>query len=166
MKAPSSRVLFRLSVYVTSAAILSILINLFANVFSNKSLNSTGYYIIVIALSAASIVFGILQVWPKFSAFNRTNDEQQTYGNSSDTFGNKISWESNDVKTQQQDYPVKVTMEINGTPVTIESPDVAKIEDILKHITQSTQASNLAEAKAQLRVRENTETYKTESNPE
>ena len=164
MRVQSSRLMLRLAIYVTSAAILSILINLFANVFANKSLNSTGYYIVVIALSAASIVFGILQVWPRFSAFRRT-DEQPTYVISSDTSGNKVSWESNDVKNQQQDYPVKVTMEINGTPVTIESPDVGKIEDIMQHLTQSIQASNLAEAKAsQLRVREGKGTYKTEEN--
>src|SRR5579859_2316646 len=130
MTAQSSRFFLRLAIYVTSAAILSILINVFANAFLGKSLNSTIYYIIVIALGIASIILGILQILPKFSAFNRSNDEEQTPVTSLDYSSrervvpivNPTIEINHHFKTQQQDYPVKVTMEINGTPVTIESP--------------------------------------------
>lgn len=174
MTAQSSRFL-RLAIYVTSAAILSILINVFANAFLGKSLNSTIYYIIVIVLGIASIILGILQILPKFSAFSRANDEEQILATSLDYSSreravptvNPTIEISHHFKTQQQDSPVKVTMEINGTHVTIESPDVGKIEDIVKHLAQDTKTSNRANAQSsQAAVRESKQTYNAEDNPE
>jgi hypothetical protein len=162
MKTLSNRFLLQVSIGVTILAILSILIYWLANLFFGKILNTTGYYVLVIVLGVASAALGMLQVLPKFSAFHPASNEQQNYAASFEYDSDLL----HSTRPQQQDYLVKVTMEINGTPITIESPDVGKIEDILKHLTQSIQATNLAEAKAQLRVREATETYKTEGNPE
>lgn len=166
MKTLSSRLMLRVSIGVTSVAILSILANVFTSIVLGKPLNSPGYYALVIGLGAASAILGLFQVLPKLSAYSRENEELQSYITSFDAYGKSVGWDSNDVRTQQQDHPVKVTMEINGTPITIESPDVGKIEDIMRHLTQSIQASNPTEASAsQIVVRENKETYKVEDNP-
>lgn len=180
MTAQSSRFL-KVAIYVTSAAILSILINVFANAFLNKSLNSTVYYIIVIALSIASIILGVLQILPRFSSFSRLNDERQNsitsldYSSREDIRSYNSSLENVDpaleiipsFKTPSQDYSVKVTMKINGLPVTIESPDIGKIEDLVKNLAQDTQATNRANANpSQTAVRESKEAYETENNSE
>ncbi|SRR5712691_520325 len=162
MKTLSSLSLLRVSIGVAMAAVLALLINPFTNIFFGRSLNSPGYYAVLIVLSTATIIFGMLQVLERVLVLRQNSNEQQTHFESLEYDTDRFY----PIKTQQQDYPVKVTMEINGTPVTIESPDVGKIEDIMKHLTQSIQASNLAEAKAQLHVREDKEPYKTESNPE
>ena len=163
MKTLSNRFLLLVSIGVTSAAILSILIYVFTNIFFGSILNTTGYYVLVIVLGITSASLGMLQVLPKFTVSHFASNQLQTYAA-------PLEYDSDTVhstRTQPQDSPVKVTMEINGTPVTIESPDVGKIEDIVKHLAHSIQASNLAEAKAsQIRVREGKETYKIEDNPE
>jgi hypothetical protein len=42
----------------------------------------------------------------------------------------------------EKDLPVKVTMEVKGTPITIESPDVRKVEEIMQQVTRDIQASS------------------------
>lgn len=162
MKTLSSPSLLRVSIGVALTAVLTVLIYPFANIFFGKSLNTPWYFAILLILSAATIVLGMLQVLGKAADLHQDSMENQTHFEALE-FDSDLTHR---VKTQQQGSPVKVTMEIYGTPITIESPDVGKIEDILKHLTQSIQASNLAEAKAQLHIREALETYRTESNSE
>ncbi|MGH2493069.1 MAG: hypothetical protein ACRDIV_00010 [Ktedonobacteraceae bacterium] len=163
MKTLSNRFLLPVSIGVTSAAILSILVYVFTNIFFGSILNTTGYYVLVIVLGITSASLGMLQILPKFTASHFVSNQLQAYAAPLEYDSDTI----HSTRNQQQGSPVKVTMEINGTPVTIESPDVGKIEDIMQHLTQSIQASNVAEAKAaQLRVREGKGTYKTENNPE
>ena len=163
MKTLSSPSLLRVSIIVAMAAVLVLLLNPFVNIFFGRTLNSPAYYAVVIVLSGATIVFGLLQILERASVLRQNSDEQLAHFESLEHDSDPMDL----TRTPQQDSPVKVTMEINGTPVTIESPDVGKIEDIVKHLAQSIQASNLAEAKAtQLRVREGKGIYKTEDNPE
>lgn len=211
MKAQSTRLLLRLSIYVTSAAILSILVNLLANLFSNKSLNTLWYYALIIILGAASAVFGLLQILPTKQQKQREADQHNiTVNNATPTredllsdlaiedtrqqvllklfsqitdlppkqqqailaslsdFVEKDSQAWVERLAKKQSYPVKVTTEIDGIPITIEAPDVEKAGDMVDLMTQRIQnASALAsERKAQSVVRENTETYNTENNPE
>lgn len=97
----------------------------------------------------------------------KDTDKIQTHFDSLDSIEEYYSDLARRIKSQYQDSPVKVMMDINGTPITIESNDASKVEDLVKHLAQSMQVSNLAEAKAShFYVREDTGTYKPESNPE
>ncbi len=163
MKILSNPSLLRVSIGVAMAAVLALLIYPFANIFLGRQFNSPVYYTVLIVLSVVTIVLGMLQVLGRVLVLRQNSNEQQTHFESLEYDTDRFY----PIKTQQQDYPVKVTMEINGTPVTIESPDVGKIEDIMMYITRSIQASNLAGVGAsQVHVKEGKETYKTESNPE
>jgi hypothetical protein len=209
MKVQSSRLVLRLSIYVTSAGILSLLINLSANLFSNRSLNTSWYYGLIIILGVASAVFGLLQILPIKQQKQREADQHDiTVNNAAPTRQDLLAdleleeirqrvllnlfSEITDLPPKQQEatlvllsnllekerkhlaqmpnqsYPVKVTTEIDGVPITIEAPDVEKAGDMVDLMTQRIQtASALAsEKKAQSVVRESAETYKTESNPE
>lgn len=214
MNAQSSRLMLRLSIYVTSAAILSILVNLSANLLSNKSLNTSWYYALIIILGAASAVFGLLQILPKQQRHQEAHQHDVTVNNATPTQGDLLSdlvledirqqvvmnllskltdlppkqqqarlalinnlLEKDSqtrlerlIKTQKENYPIKVTTEIDGIPITIETPDVEKAGDIVDLMTQrihTTSALASEKKRQQSVVRENTETYKTwEDNPE
>lgn len=75
-----------------------------------------------------------------------------------------------DLRNQQQSYPIRVTMEINGVPVTIETPDADKADDIVNLVTQRIQAtaSLMAERRRSQSslFKESEETYKVEDNSE
>ncbi|HLX58710.1 MAG TPA: hypothetical protein VKR83_16955 [Ktedonobacteraceae bacterium] len=246
MKAQSSRLL-PVSIGVAIAAILSILINVLANILFGKSLNSSGYYALVIILAAASIVFGVLQILPGSLASSRANDAQQTHPGllESDIYGekhalhnlvsdiiqqaypdlvselnrhyksqeqmistlfkklmydleeitkqNRLMLNERDVtykqldhltddfkansqqlsiitqqlkdnsQQNQQSHPIKLTIEIHGVPISIETPDENKAKDIANLLMQLTQtiSSPAVEQKAQQSVvRESEGTYR------
>lgn len=155
--------LLRVLLGVSMATVIVILIYPFANIVFGKSLNTPWYFAILLFLSAVTISLGLIYVLGKAAIVHQDSDEIQTYFNSFDLTDDARHSE----KAQQQDSPLKVTMDLYGTPITIESSDVGKIEDLMRYITRSIKASNLAEAKAlHLRVRESTETYQTENNSE
>lgn len=164
MKTLSSLSLLRVSIGIALAAVLTVLANPFANIFLGKSLNTPLYFAVLLTLSAATIVLGMLQVLGKAAVMRQDADEIHTHFKSLEQYDSDFAHR---IKSQHQDSPLKVTMDFNGTPVTIESNDIGKVEDLLMYITRSIQASNLAEAKAlHLRVRENTEPYKTDDTSE
>lgn len=212
MKARSSRLMLRLSIYVTSAGILSILVNLTANLFSNKSLNTSWYYALIIILGVASAVFGLLQILPDQQRQQEAHQRDVTVNNAAPTQDDFLSdlvledtrqqaliqlisdsasrlpdlppkqqqailaYVSDLIKkrkqierlTKKQSYPIKVTTEIDGIPITIETPDIEEAGDIVDLLTQRIQntSSIATEKKAQIVVRESAETYQTENNPE
>lgn len=199
MKISSSRLLLRASIGVTCAAILSIVINLLANIFFGKSLNTAGYYTVVIVLGAASAVLGLLQVLPvrqqKHKEAHQQVADSPDKANEDllsdlasaltdlsprqrqamlDSLGDLIEKDFQArierlVKEQKQNYPIKVTTEIDGIPITIETPDIEKAGDIVNLMTQRIQTISALAAEKKLQqsvVRENTEIYKTEENPE
>jgi hypothetical protein len=161
-----SNTILNIAIAVTGAAIIAILANLISSLFFKTSLNSPVYYGIVIVLALASVMFAVLQILPKFLASPRTNvleaEGTDTEHELQGFTQQRIEYQT---KNKQQNYPVKVTMEINGTPVTIESPDVGKVEDIMKLLTQVVQASSSigTEAKAsQSLIRESEGTYQVD----
>jgi hypothetical protein len=214
VKAQSSRLTLRLSIYVTSAAILSILVNLSANLLSNKSLNTSWYYALIIILGAASAVFGLLQILPVKQQKQRAAEQHDIIVNNAapiredllsdlvledirqqalvDLFSKltdlppkqrqAISASLSDliekdlqmrierlVKTQKENFPIKVTTEIDGIPITIETPDVEKAGDIVDLMAQRIQSTSALASEKNLQqsvVKEGRETYKTEINPE
>ncbi len=199
MKIASGRLLLRVSIGVTCAAILSIVVNLLANIFFGKSLNTSWYYALVIVLGAASAVLGLLQVLPikqqKHQAAQQQVADSTNKAHKSlfpdlasvltdlpprqrqallDSLGDLIEKDFQArierlVKEQKQNYPIKVTTEIDGIPITIETPDLEKAGDIVNLMTQRIQTISALAAEKKLQqsvVKENTETYKTESNPE
>lgn len=161
-----SNTLLNTSIAVTGAAILAILASFFSYLFFKTSLNSPIYYGIVIVLAIASIVFGVVQILPRFFASSKANILEEKESDVDYALLESIRQQTKyEVRGEPQNYPVKVSMEINGTPVTIESSDVGKVEDIMKLLTQVIQASPsiVAETKAsQSVVREGKGTYQVD----
>lgn len=164
MKTLTGPSLLRVSIGVALAGVFTVLAYPIANIFFGKSLNTPWYFAVLFVLSAATIVLALLQVLGRAAELRQDSDEMQTHFKLLEEYDSDFAHR---IKSQHQDGPLKVTMDINGTPVTIESTDAGKIEDFVMYITRSIQASNLAGAKAlHLRVRENTETYKTDDTSE
>lgn len=168
-----SRTTLNTSIFVTSIAILGILLIWFSSLLFKISLNSPVYYGIVIVLTVASIVFGILQLTPVLLTLRHTRSERQTpltseeleteneqqafYDSLASTltelpakqrqtvlytlFHNEMERINLSSRSKEQNYPLKVTMEVKGTPVTIEMSDVEKVENIIKGVEQAIQAS-------------------------
>jgi predicted PurR-regulated permease PerM len=166
MKTFSSSSLIRVTIGVALGAILTLFINPLVNIFFGKPLNTPWYFAILFVLSGATIVLTLLQVLGQVAEARKDADKIQTHFDSLDSIEEYYSDLAHRIKSQNQDSPLKVTMDVNGTPVTIESNDAGKVEDFVGYLTRSIQADNLANAKAQLLLREDTEFYKTNDTSE
>ena len=183
-----SRTIVNTSILVTSITILAILPGWFSALLFKTPFNSPIYYGVVIVLSIVSIVFGTLQWTPELLEARHSRGAWQTHITSTesetehqmfydslastltellpsqrkvilDTLLERINL---DIRSKQQNYPVKVTMEIKGSPVMIEMPDVEKVEDIIKRVAQGIQASpNSTDVKPSI-IRENEGTYQVD----
>lgn len=163
MKVVSGSSLLRVTLGVAMATVLVILAYPFANIFFGKSLNTPWYFVILLSLSGATIVLGWLQVLGQATESRQNSHHTQTHFDSLESIEEYYSDLAHRIKSQHQDSPLKVTMDVDGTPLTIESNDAGKVEDFVKFITRSIQADNLAKAKAsQLLIREETQFYKTD----
>lgn len=162
MKTFSSSSLIRVTIGVAVTTALVLLSYPFANIFFGKSLTNPLYFGILFTLSGATIVLGWLVILGQAAESRRDTDKIQTHFDSLDSIEEYYSDLAHRIKSQYQDSPLKVTMDVNGTPVTIESADASKVENFVRYITRSIEADNLAKAKAQLLVRENTEIYRTD----
>jgi len=176
-----SRAIVNISIIVTSITILAILLSWIAPLLFKISLNSPIYYGIVIVLSIFSIIFGILQWIPGLLELRQSRSEWQIHPTSTESEYEQLAFyysltstltelparqrkamlnallqrKNIDIRSEQQNYPVKVTMKFKGTPVLIEMPDVEKVEDVIKQVAQGMQAStpNTSELDRTLRIR-------------
>jgi peptidoglycan biosynthesis protein MviN/MurJ (putative lipid II flippase) len=89
-------------------AIVAIFANLVAYSIIKLQPGSTSIvYIILIVLTVATIVAGVLQILPRLSALRKA-------------------------KSSHPEYPIKITLELDGIPITIETPDLQRVEEIMK----------------------------------
>lgn len=161
-----SNAILNTSIAVTVIAILTVLAGLLSSVFFNISLNSPLYYGIVFLLAVASVMLAVFQIWypsvvrrrlkpgqpsqihPLLAdAYLKTEETRAIF----DSVASKmvelpllqrqalvklLEQEFGSDIGNKDNYPVKVTMEVKGTPITIESPDVRKIEEIMQEISE------------------------------
>ena len=64
-------------------------------------------YGLLIILTVATLAAGVLQILPRLSSLRKA-------------------------KSSQPVYQIKITLELDGTPITTETPDLERAEDIIK----------------------------------
>ena len=179
-----SRTIANTSILVTIITILVVLPGWFSALLFKTPLNSPIYYGIVIVLTIGTIVFGALQLKPGLLELRHSKETGQIHTTSTESeferqmFHDSLTSTLSELpprqqkaildtleridlefRSKQENYPVKVTMEIKGSPVTIETPDVDKVEDIIKRVAQGLQGlPNTTDVKPSI-IRENEAPY-------
>ncbi len=100
-------------------------------------------YGLLIILTVATLAVGVLQILPRLSALRKA-------------------------KSSQLLYPIKITLELDGTPITIETPDLERAEEIMKLAQRlhANHSSIAVEKTPQRAIKESESTYQTDDSYE
>jgi len=123
--------------------IITAIVAIFANLVTYSVIelqpgDASIVYIILIILSVATLATGVLQILPRLSALRKA-------------------------KSSQPVYPIKITLELDDIPITIETPDLEGAEEIMKLAKRlhANHTSIAAEKTPQRAIKESESTYKT-----
>lgn len=140
MKSLSSPSLLRVSISVASIGILVLLINPFANIFFGRQLNSPVYYIVLIVLSGATIVLGMLQVLGKAFVLRQNLNTRQASPDllESDIYGEKLALHKLVSDIVQLAYPdlVSTLRSFADEQQKLMFRALDRYSDVLEHITE------------------------------
>jgi hypothetical protein len=166
MKIMKSNALVYTSIVVTAVAIVAVLAYSFLPSSFKESSNSQTYIAFIIVLTVVTIFLGLLQTVP-LRLKSRRNKAQSLEELELEAQIQELSRRSSEYETRlkQRSTPVKVTIDIKGTPLTIESSDVSKVEDIIKLLTKDIvgTSSVASQVKSSINViRESEGTYKVD----
>lgn len=126
-------------------AIITAIVAIFANLVTYSVIElqpgtTSIVYIILIVLTVATLAAGILQILPRLSALRKARSSQPL-------------------------YPIKITLELDGIPITIETPDLEGAEEIMKLAQRlhANHSSIAVEKTPQGVLKEGESTYQTEA---
>jgi hypothetical protein len=146
------------TIAVTCVAIVTVMVGLVSSLFFRTRLDSPIYYGIVLVLTFVTILLAMFQIWPRLLVLLRPGGKRLIPPLATDTESEIDALERIDLDQHtrkrlleassskelnlkkklegegEQNLPIKVTMEVRGTPVTIESPDLRSVETLVEQL--------------------------------
>jgi Na+/melibiose symporter-like transporter len=105
----------RTALIAVATTILTIIVSVIVSLVASQT-SSWSYVILLVMLSIVTLGFGIFQVLGK-------------------------AYEVREKRTQEQPRPIKITLEMDGEPITIETSDTDRVKEVLK-LVQDLQANH------------------------